>query len=65
VGRRHRARARTTACALVSRFAAVSAAILLDALDLSITQVALPSIQHDLGLSTTALQWVTNAYVLA
>jgi EmrB/QacA subfamily drug resistance transporter len=44
--------------------AAVCAAILLDALDLWITQVALPSIQHDLGFSTTALQWVANAYVL-
>jgi EmrB/QacA subfamily drug resistance transporter len=44
--------------------AAVSAAILLDALDLSITQVALPSIQGDLKLSTAALQWVANAYVL-
>jgi EmrB/QacA subfamily drug resistance transporter len=44
--------------------AAVSAAILLDALDLSITQVALPSIQHDLRLSASALQWVANAYVL-
>jgi EmrB/QacA subfamily drug resistance transporter len=44
--------------------AAVSAAILLDALDLSITQVALPSIQGDLKLSAGALQWVANAYVL-
>jgi EmrB/QacA subfamily drug resistance transporter len=44
--------------------AVVSAAILLDALDLSITQVALPSIQHDLRLSPSALQWVANAYVL-
>jgi MFS family permease len=44
--------------------AAVSAAILLDALDLSITQVALPSIQGDLKLSTAALQWVANASVL-
>jgi MFS family permease len=44
--------------------AAVCAAILLDALDLSITQVALPSIEDDLGLSASALQWVANAYVL-
>jgi EmrB/QacA subfamily drug resistance transporter len=44
--------------------AAVSAAILLDALDLSITQVALPSIQGDLKLSAATLQWVANAYVL-
>lgn len=38
--------------------------ILLDALDLSITQVALPSIGTDLGVSATALPWVANAYVL-
>ena len=43
---------------------AVCTAILLDALDLSITQVALPSIRHDLGISAGALQWVANAYVL-
>ena len=42
----------------------VSAAILFDALDLSITQVALPSIQSDLDVSAAALQWVANAYVL-
>jgi EmrB/QacA subfamily drug resistance transporter len=44
--------------------ALVSAAILFDALDLSITQIALPSIQKDLELSPAALQWVPNAYVL-
>jgi EmrB/QacA subfamily drug resistance transporter len=44
--------------------ALVSAAILFDALDLSITQIALPSIQKDLKLSPAALQWVPNAYVL-
>jgi MFS family permease len=43
---------------------AVSAAILVDALDLSITQVALPDIGHDLDLSSGLLQWVPNAYVL-
>jgi EmrB/QacA subfamily drug resistance transporter len=43
---------------------AVCTAILLDALDLSITQVALPSIRHDLDISAGALQWVANAYVL-
>jgi EmrB/QacA subfamily drug resistance transporter len=42
----------------------VSAAILFDAFDLSITQVALPSIQADLDVSTATLQWVPNAYVL-
>jgi EmrB/QacA subfamily drug resistance transporter len=43
---------------------AVCTAILLDALDLSITQIALPSIRHDLHMSAGAVQWVPNAYVL-
>jgi EmrB/QacA subfamily drug resistance transporter len=34
-------------------------------LDTSIVNVALPSIQADLHLSSTALTWVVNAYVLA
>ncbi|WP_372594196.1 MFS transporter [Actinotalea sp.] len=34
-------------------------------LDTSIVNVALPSIQADLGLRPTALTWVVNAYVLA
>jgi EmrB/QacA subfamily drug resistance transporter len=34
-------------------------------LDVSIVNVALPSIRHALGFSQTALQWVVNAYVLA
>ena len=34
-------------------------------LDLSIVNVALPSMQHDLGFSTAGLQWVVNAYALA
>ncbi|MEV5751717.1 MFS transporter [Actinoallomurus sp. NPDC052308] len=42
----------------------VSTAILLDALDLSITQVALPDIRASLGLSTSGVQWTVNAYVL-
>ena len=33
-------------------------------LDTSIVNVALPSIQADLGLSPTGLSWVVNAYVL-
>ncbi len=42
----------------------VSTAILLDALDLSITQIALPDIQAAFGLSAGSLAWVANAYVL-
>jgi MFS family permease len=40
------------------------AAILLDALDVSMMGVALPSIQADLGLSTSSLQWLVSAYVI-
>lgn len=34
-------------------------------LDASIVNVALPSIQRDLGFSESSLQWVVNAYTLA
>ena len=43
----------------------LSGAIFLDALDVSMVGVALPSIREDLGLSTTSLQWVVSAYVLS
>jgi EmrB/QacA subfamily drug resistance transporter len=33
-------------------------------LDVSVVNVALPSIQHDLGFSQIDLQWVVNAYTL-
>src|SRR6202020_2077223 len=33
-------------------------------LDVSIVNVALPSIKHGLSFSTTGLQWVVNAYTL-
>src|SRR5882724_8295000 len=33
-------------------------------LDVSIVNVALPSIRRDLGFSATGLQWVVNAYTL-
>src|SRR4051812_49606777 len=33
-------------------------------LDVSIVNVALPSIRRDLGFSATELQWVVNAYTL-
>jgi len=39
-------------------------AIFLDALDVSMTGVALPSIRDELGMSTSSLQWVVSAYVL-
>src|SRR5437660_249691 len=42
----------------------LSGAIFLDALDVSMVGIALPSIRRDLGMSTTSLQWVVSAYVL-
>ncbi|MEV1175213.1 MFS transporter, partial [Nonomuraea sp. NPDC049784] len=42
----------------------VCATIFFDALDLSITQIALPSIQAGLHISTSALPWVATAYVV-
>jgi len=46
---------------------AISVAIgaLLEIVDTSIVNVALPSIQADLGLGPTGVAWVVNAYVLA
>ncbi len=40
------------------------AVVFLDALDVSMVGVALPSIQAELGMSTGALQWVVSGYVL-
>jgi MFS family permease len=42
----------------------LSAVVFLDALDVSMVGVALPSIRTDLNLSTSSLQWVVSAYVL-
>src|SRR5215212_7976762 len=39
--------------------------VFLDALDVSMVGVALPSIRADLGLSTSELQWIVSGYVLA
>lgn len=40
------------------------AALFLDALDVSMIGVSLPSIGADLGLSTSSLQWVVSGYVV-
>src|SRR5439155_17827168 len=40
--------------------AVLSIAYLMVVLDVSIVNVALPSIQHDLGFSTEGLQWVVS-----
>ncbi len=42
----------------------IAAAQLMVMLDLTIVNVALPSIQHDLHFSSTTLTWVIDAYVL-
>jgi MFS family permease len=42
----------------------LSAAIFLDAADISLVAVALPSIKTSLDMSTSSLQWVVSAYVL-
>ncbi|ONK14138.1 MFS transporter [Streptomyces sp. MP131-18] len=59
----------TTGGAIDSRkgfaLAVLCAAMFLDALDTSVVGVALPSIQEDLGLSNTSLQWVVSAYTVA
>ncbi|WP_432844132.1 MFS transporter [Dactylosporangium sp. CA-092794] len=44
--------------------AVLCAVLFLDGLDVSMVGVALPSIGSELGLSTTALQWIVNGYVL-
>src|SRR5262245_40917934 len=39
-------------------------ALFLDAMDVSMIGVALPSIRDDLDLTTSSLQWIVSAYVL-
>ncbi|MHB1504451.1 MAG: MFS transporter [Acidimicrobiales bacterium] len=43
----------------------IAAAQLMVMLDLTIVNIALPSMQRELGFSSTNLAWVINAYVLA
>ena len=45
--------------------AAMTGSLSMILLDQTVVSVALPSIQQDLGLSQTELQWVVNAYLLA
>lgn len=40
------------------------AALFLDALDVSMAGVALPSVADDLDLSTSSLQWIVSGYIL-
>jgi EmrB/QacA subfamily drug resistance transporter len=41
------------------------AAVLMDMIDLTIVNVALPTVRRDLGASATQLEWVVSAYMLA
>src|SRR5436190_19813484 len=52
----HRARWAAVVLACVAQFMVI--------LDVSVVNVALPSIKHALGFSSTGLQWVVNAYTL-
>src|ERR1700684_755071 len=45
--------------------AAMTAAVLMDMIDVTIVNVALPTIRHDLGASATQLEWGVSAYMLA
>src|ERR1700733_4396873 len=39
--------------------------VLMIVLDVTVVNVALPSIQEDLGFSSSSLAWVVNAYLIA
>src|SRR5437764_13874475 len=41
------------------------AGVLMIVLDVTVVNVALPSIQNDLGFSQSGLAWVVNAYLIA
>ncbi|QEV21993.1 MFS transporter [Streptomyces alboniger] len=45
--------------------AVVMTATLMDLVDVTIVNVAIPSIQKDLGATYAAIQWITEGYVLA
>jgi EmrB/QacA subfamily drug resistance transporter len=46
-------------------FAVILAAMIMNLLDSTIVSVAAPSIQRDLAMSTSALEWIAAAYTLA
>ena len=45
--------------------AAVAVGVFITAIDNSIVNVALPSIQRDLDLGLTGIAWVVNGYILS
>src|SRR5713101_7890896 len=54
-----------TATARWFSLAVLCAGMLMIVLDQTIVNVALPSIQSDLGFSQSSLAWVVNAYLIA
>src|SRR5205814_4104283 len=44
---------------------AIMIAVLMDMIDVTIVNVALPTIRRDLGASATQLEWMVSAYMLA
>ena len=42
----------------------LSASLLVIGLDNTILNVALPTLEHDLGASSSQLQWIVDAYML-
>src|SRR5689334_22205376 len=48
-----------------SGFAVVLAAMIMNITDSTIVNVAAPSIQRDLSMSSSALEWIAAAYTLA
>ncbi|MEU3607617.1 MFS transporter [Streptomyces sp. NPDC035033] len=45
--------------------AIVMTAAFMDLVDATIVNIAIPSIEHDLGTTTSAIQWITAGYALA
>jgi EmrB/QacA subfamily drug resistance transporter len=45
--------------------AAMIFAVSMSFIDQTIVSIAVPTIQHELGLSSTGVQWVVNSYILA
>jgi MFS family permease len=48
-----------------SRAVVMIGAAMMDLIDITVVNVALPTIRRDLGASGTQLEWVVSAYMLA
>src|SRR6188508_2724984 len=49
---------------VIGLMAVLCGVVFLDGLDVSMVGMALPSIESDLGLTTSQLQWIISGYVL-